>query len=94
MTINGSDIGGHAACNIYGGTIETDGGSVSIEALSMTEMACDEDAMASEAAFMSALPLAVSATRAGGRLTLNGPDVELNFTLAPAGADADLTSTT
>ena len=93
MTINGSEIGGHAACNIYGGTIEIDGGRVSIEALSMTEMACEEDAMASEAAYMSALPLAVRAARAGDRLMLSGPNVELNFTADPSGADADPSGT-
>jgi heat shock protein HslJ len=84
MTIDGSEIGGHAACNIYGGTIEVDGDTVSIEALSMTEMACEEGVMASEASFMSALPLVDAANRSGDRLTFTGPDVELHFTLAPS----------
>jgi heat shock protein HslJ len=41
MTIDGSAIGGRAACNIYGGTIEVDGKRIAVSALSMTEMACE-----------------------------------------------------
>jgi heat shock protein HslJ len=51
---------------------------------SMTAMACEEPVMASEAAFVAALPRILDATLGGDRLTLLGPGVELAFDrLAP-----------
>ena len=90
MTINGSEIGGRAACNIYGGTITIDGSRVTIDALSMTEMACEEDLMTSEAAYLAALPEVEAAERNENTLMLSGPAVELRFILLPPIADAQL----
>jgi len=90
MTIEGSEIGGTAACNIYGGTIDVADGRVSIGALSMTEMACQEDVMASEAAYLAALARVESATRSANGLILSGPQVELRFALVPPVPDAAL----
>ena len=53
LNVDGTKAGGGAACNIYGGTIQVNGSSVAISALSMTEMACQENLMASEAAYLS-----------------------------------------
>lgn len=94
MSIDGKRIGGRSACNIYGGTIAIDGDRVTISALSMTEMACAEDLMASEAAYLAALPKANRATRSGDSLVLSGQGVELRFSLVPPVADADLVGTT
>jgi heat shock protein HslJ len=87
MTIDAGEIGGRAACNIYGGTIESNRGRITISALSMTEMACEEDLMASEAAYMAALADVATAQRSDGELVLAGPDVELRFTLVPPTPD-------
>jgi heat shock protein HslJ len=94
LSIDGTDVGGTAACNQYGGTIERDGGSISIGALSMTEMACAEPIMALESAYLAALPLVTGATRVGDTLTLTGPGVELEYALVPPEADAELVGTT
>ena len=93
LTIDGSEIGGRAACNIYGGTLDMDGNQITISALSMTEMACQEDLMASEAAYLAAIGGVDTAERTDDRLVLAGPDVELRYRLEPPIADASLTGT-
>ena len=94
LKIDGTQAGGSAACNIYGGTIQVDGSAVTISALSMTEMACQEDVMASEAAYLAALPRVTAAARSGNALVLSGPQVELRYVLVPPVANADLVGTT
>jgi heat shock protein HslJ len=89
LKVDGTTAGGSAACNIYGGTIQVNGGSVAISALSMTEMACQENLMASEAAYLAALPRVTTMALTGNSLVLSGPEVELRYTRAPAVADAD-----
>jgi heat shock protein HslJ len=93
LNIDGTEIGGTSACNHYGGTMERDGGSITIGALSMTEMACDEPIMALESAYLAALASVTAATRAGDTLTLTGPGTELAFEIVPPEADAELTGT-
>lgn len=93
LTIEGSEVGGIAACNHYGGTLERTGSQIVISALSMTEMGCDEPTMALESAYLAALAEVNLATRVGDRLTLTGPGLQLDFTLVPPEADAPLTQT-
>jgi heat shock protein HslJ len=93
MKIDGTQVGGSAACNLYGGTIQADGSSVTISALSMTEMACQENLMAAEAAYLAALPRVTKAERSGDSLVLNGPQVELSYLLVPPVGNANLTGT-
>ena len=93
MRIDGTEIGGTAACNIYGGTLQRDGDAVSFNALSMTEMGCDEPRMALESAYIAALADAGMAVRDGDRLSLTGPNVELDFRLSVPPADASLVGT-
>lgn len=94
LTIDGSEIGGTAACNLYGGTIAREGSDVRIDALTQTEMACDEPIMASEAAYVAALRAVRTAARDGDRLTLGGANVELRFGLLPPVPAAELVGTT
>lgn len=94
LKIDGDQAGGSAACNLYGGTIQVSGSSIAISALSMTEMACQEPVMASESAYLAALPRATTAERDGNSLVLTGPDVELRFALIPPVANANLAGTT
>jgi heat shock protein HslJ len=88
LKVDGTQVGGSAACNLYGGTLEVHGSSVVISALSMTEMACQEDLMASEAAFLAALPRTTTIARNGDNLVLTGPELELHFDLVAPVADA------
>jgi heat shock protein HslJ len=94
LNIDGTQVGGSAACNSYGGTIQVSGSSVTISALSMTEMACQEDLMASEAAYLAALPRVTTAARNGNSLVLSGPEVELRYMPVAPVADADPVGTT
>lgn len=94
MTIDGSEIGGSAACNMYGGTIERDGAGIRISALTTTEMACEEPIMASEAAYVAALADVTTVARSEDRLALSGQEVELEFSLLPPVPAAELIGTT
>jgi heat shock protein HslJ len=94
LRVDGTNAGGSAACNLYGGTIQVNGSTVGINALSMTEMACQENLMAAESAYLAALPRVTTATRSGSSLLLSGPQVELRFTLIPPVANANLIGTT
>lgn len=79
LTVQGTTIGGRAACNQYGGELTVVDGAPRFMMSHMTEMACQEPAMAAEAAFSAALPRVTAASRDGERLTLSGPGVELAF---------------
>jgi len=85
LTIEGSSIGGSAACNSYGGKLAVQGGRLRIEDLFQTGMAClDEGAMAAEAIYMSGLGVADFIELDGEQLVISGPGVELRFEgLAP-----------
>lgn len=89
LRIDGSEIGGTAACNQYGGEMERDDDRITIGALSMTEMACAEPIMALEAAYLDGLSRVDTARRDGDRLRLTGPATELDFTLLQPTPDAD-----
>ena len=94
LNIDGTQVGGSAACNSYGGTIQVSGSSVAISALSMTEMACQQDLMASEAAYLAALPRVTTVALSGKTLVLSGPAVELRYMPVAPVADADPIGTT
>lgn len=79
MTVEGTRVGGRAACNLYGGEITIVAGELRFGAFSMTEMACEEPAMSAESAFLAAMARVRGASRDGDRLTLVGPGVELVF---------------
>lgn len=91
LTITGTQIGGRAACNSYGGKLQVNGATFIISELIQTEMACaDANAMASESAYLAALAVVGTASRSGGSLVLSGPQVELRFVLVPPVPDAAL----
>jgi heat shock protein HslJ len=83
MTFDGSQVGGVAACNRYGGGYEADAGAgtLSFGTLATTEMACPGDMMTIESAFLSALGrvtgYAVTGDQAG--LQLTGGTAALTF---------------
>jgi heat shock protein HslJ len=93
LKIDGAQVGG-SACNHYGGSIQVSASSISISALSMTEMACQEPLMSAESAYLAALPRVTTAARNGNSLVLTGPQVELRFAIIPPVANANLVGTT
>ena len=94
LKIDGTQAGGTAACNHYGGQIRVSANSVTFTEIFQTEMACVNDqVMASETAYMTALQQVTTAERSGNALVLSGPGVELNFALIPPVANADLVGT-
>ena len=93
LNVDGTQVGG-IACNHYGGTIQVNGASIVISALSMTEMACQEPLMASEAAYLAALQSVTEAERDGNSLVLSGPQVELRYGRVAELANSELVGTT
>jgi heat shock protein HslJ len=89
LQIEGSTVGGIAACNHYGGEIERDGDRISFGAMSTTEMGCDQPVMALESAYVAALGRVDRAARDGDRMRLSGAGVELDFSLVQPLADAN-----
>jgi heat shock protein HslJ len=78
---DGTTFGGTAACNTYGGTVEIEDDALRLQDLSMTEMACQPEVMASERAYLSALALIDSAGREGDVLLMSGATIELWYVL-------------
>jgi heat shock protein HslJ len=93
LTVEGSSIGGTAACNSYGGRLAGSAGRIRVEELGMTAMGCEADVMASEAAYTSALSSISQIGRDGAELVLLGQDVELRFVALPAPPTAELVDT-
>ena len=93
LVIDGTDAGGRAACNLYGGTLTVNGGAVRISALSMTEMACEERPWSAESAYLAAIGAVAAWERQGDRLTLTGPEVGLTYELLPPVPDEEITGT-
>ncbi len=93
LTLEGTQIGGRAACNSYGGRVVAGNGGLRLDSLSQTEMACEEPAMAAEFAFMTALGLVREIVRDGEELVARGEGVELRFASLPPPPTADLVGT-
>jgi heat shock protein HslJ len=85
ITIEFTDDGvsGTAACNQYGATYRLAGNDLVIEGLYQTEMGCEPDVMAAEAAYLAALSRVDEVTISGGTMVLGSDDTELSF--APQG---------
>ena len=95
LTIDGSSIGGTAACNGYGGRLEATGGGVEIRDLAWTAMACmPDEVMAAEGAYTQALGAVRSIRRDGNQLVLEGNALELRFDPLPEPPTAELVGTT
>ena len=93
MVVDGNQVSGQSACNHYGGMVAIAGDQVRFDGMAVTEMACAEPIMASEAAFWEAFAGVTAAVRDEDELTLGGPDVELHFELQPPVPVADLVDT-
>lgn len=82
FSVEGSQVGGQAACNDYGGRLEFAEGRIRFAEGGMTGMACggpDSDVMRSEEAFLQALGAVQGARGDEARMTMFGPAVEMVF---------------
>jgi len=94
MTIDGSEIGGRAACNGYGGAVSIDDGSFSVTNIAQNEMACEPAIMQIESAFLKGLLRVTDAVRSGDTAALGGEGVEFGFELLPPVPTSDLIGVT
>lgn len=94
LDLDGEAISGTSACNHYGGTFTHDSGSIAIGDVFGTEMACADEVMVLETAYLAALQVVDTVARDGATMTFTGPGVELTFDEVPAVPDAEVTGTT
>jgi heat shock protein HslJ len=74
-------LGGFAGCNSFSGVYGTNGSVVRVSRLATTRLACDEDVMAQEAAFITALEGAAVIEPRGTRLNLTDRNGNLKVAL-------------
>ena len=80
LNVDGETTNGVGPCNSYAGPFVLDGDSVEIGPLAGTLIACEQDLMDAQDAFISALEAADSVEITDDRLVLTGPDdVRLAF---------------
>jgi heat shock protein HslJ len=90
LVIQGERWAGSAGCNHYTTTVAHGGERLAVpHTIATTLMACLDDVMDAERAYLAALMLVETIALADGRLTLRGRDVELVFepTAAPGTDD-------
>jgi heat shock protein HslJ len=99
ISFDGSQIGGRAACNTYGGTADIGNGTIAIPAngpdgtFFMTEMGCEPRIQSSEQAFVEAIFAVTTWSIENGQLVLSGPTVTLVFDPVAPIATSDLVGT-
>ncbi len=80
LRVDDGEVGGTAACNSYGGSVDVDGDRFVVGDIMQTEMGCPEEGVHdSEAAYLSALRSVERYEQPDDRLVLLGTDVELHF---------------
>jgi heat shock protein HslJ len=94
LTVDGSQLGGTAACNGYGGTVETTDGAFLVTDLGWTEMGCEPAVMDLEQAFLGSLDGITSHTVEGDVLTISGPAAEWVWERRFPVPDAEIVGTT
>lgn len=87
-------FGGTAACNGYGGRYEISGERLEFGEFGWTQMGCQNDVQAAEAAFLAALLDVDAIEIVNGELALSGPSTELAFSLTPNAPIGDVTDRT
>jgi heat shock protein HslJ len=80
LTFAGDQASGSSGCNTYGATFHAIGGSISFGPFRMTQMACDHQVMAAEAAYVRALAGSTAYLATKTTLHLTGGPVDLRFT--------------
>ena len=94
LIIQGTEIGGIAACNHYGARAVMGADGLRLDGMGMTMMGCGADVMALESVYLRALMRVRQLQRDGDELVASGDGVELRFTALDAPPTADLVDTT
>jgi len=94
LTIEDGSMSGIAACNEYGGDVETSGGRFRWLNGGITEMGCLPEVNEAETRYVKSLGTADSIERTDDRLTLSGPEVQLVYEPVPVIPAASLTDVT
>jgi heat shock protein HslJ len=84
LRFEGDQASGSSGCNTYSGLFRAVGGSISFGAMASTQMACEHQVMAAEAAYMRALEGSTSYEATKTTLHLTGGPVDLVFTASTA----------
>ena len=84
-----ASVGGSSGCNSYTGTYGTNGRFVRISRVATTRMACSDEIMAQETAFLSALEGAALVDRRGSTLLLTDLNGSIQVALVRPGSDAE-----
>lgn len=95
LRVDGTEIGGTAACNQFGGSVEVgEDGSFAASELFQTEMTCEPpELMETETRYLTAMAAATSWTIEEQQLTLDGPEAQLVYERTPDPVDAELEGT-
>lgn len=94
LDVDGDQVSGRSACNLYGTTVTVTGDSVTFGPAGGTEMACEPAVMDLERRYLAALTTSERAVRDEDALTLSGPDTVLEFAVVSPAPQADLVGTT
>ncbi|MDQ3690642.1 MAG: META domain-containing protein [Chloroflexota bacterium] len=79
LVISEDSVSGTSACNGYGAELSSGDGSFRVAEIGGTAMACAEEVMASETAYLAALGRVTAAALESDELLLEGDGVELRF---------------
>ncbi len=84
-----TNVSGSAGCNTYDGTYGTNGHTVAIGRLATTRLACPDDVMTQETAFLAALSGAALVEPRGNTLLLTDLKGNINVALSRPGAEPE-----
>lgn len=94
LVISEDSVSGTSACNGYGAEPSSGGGSFRVAEIGGTAMACAEEVMVSETAYLAALERVTTAALESDELLLAGDGVELRFRPLASPPIGELTDTT
>jgi heat shock protein HslJ len=80
LRLDGDQASGSSGCNTYGASFQAIGGSISFGPIRSTAMACENQVMAVEAAYLRALEGTTNYQVGGPTLHLTGGAADLTFT--------------
>jgi heat shock protein HslJ len=84
-----TEVSGSAGCNTYSGTYSTNGNVMAVAGVATTRMACEEDVMAQEDAYLAALRGVAFVEPRGDTLLLTDRNGRLSVALVRPGSDAE-----
>jgi len=82
-TFTADQVNGSSGCNTYNGDYTLTGTTVAIGPLASTRMACAQDIMDQETAFLTALQASTTVEQSGANVTLRDGSGAIQVTLAP-----------